>query len=181
MLLTKHAALLVAFMAVGGHAQALFRGTAEPMTGITAAPMAASAPGAALDLGAATAPITSTPSVAPQVNVPAAGPAASPETTATIPATAPTAMVPGCPDGPNCPPEPEGDGPFTEAVKEMRKEFAKCEAEGKSLEACLSDQPQPPNLSQLTQEDRAQLVQCLGSSDLSATEVRWSGCSVGAD
>jgi hypothetical protein len=63
----------------------------------------------------------------------------------------------------------------------MLKEFAKCEAKGKSLETCLSDDPPPPNLSQLTQEDPAQLVQCLGSSDLSATEVRWSGCLVGAD
>ena len=31
--------------------------------------------------------------------------------------------------GPDCPPEPEGEGPFSEAVKEMLKEFVKCEAE----------------------------------------------------
>ena len=63
----------------------------------------------------------------------------------------------------------------------MLKEFAKCEAEGKSLNSCFTDDPPPPHLSQLTQEDRAQLVQCLGSSDLSVTKVLWSGCLVGAD
>jgi hypothetical protein len=87
-------------------------------------------------------------------------------------------MLPGCPDGPDCPPEPEG---LSDADKEMLKEFAKCEAEGKSLDTCLSDDPSPAHLSQLTEEDRAQLVQCLGSSDLSATKERWSGCLVGPD
>ena len=87
-------------------------------------------------------------------------------------------MVPGCPDGPDCPPEPEG---FSDADKEMLKEFAKCEVEEKSLDRCLSDDPPPPHLGQLTQEDRAQLAQCLGSTDLSATKERWSGCLVGAD
>jgi len=180
MSLTKHVPLLVAFLVLSGHAQAQFKGMAEPIPAMPAGPMAVPAPVTAPDLGAATAPITSAPSVAPEVDVPTA-PAAAPETTGAIPATKPTVMVPGCPDGPDCPPEPEGEGPFSEAVKEMLKEFAKCEAEGKSLETCLSDHPPPPNLSQLTQEDRAQLVQCLGSSDLSATKVRWSECLVGAD
>jgi hypothetical protein len=181
MSLTKHAAFLVAFLVLSGHAQAQFKGMAEPMPAVPAAPMAVPVPVTAPDLGAATAPITSAPSVAPEVDVPTAAPAEAPGTTGAIPATTPTVMVPGCPDGPDCPPEPEGEGPFSEAVKEMLKEFAKCEAEGKSLETCLSDDPPPQNLSQLTQEDRAQLVQCLGSSDLSATKVRWSGCLVGAD
>jgi hypothetical protein len=175
---TKHAALLVAFLAVGGHAKAQFKGAAEPMPAMPAAPMAAPAPTTAPDLGIATAPITSAPNVAAEVDAPGAAPAAAPETTGAIPATAPTAMVPGCPDGPDCPPEPEGLG---DADKEMLKEFAKCEAEGKSLDRCLSDDPPPPHLGQLTQEDRAQLAQCLGSSDLSATKERWSGCLVGAD
>ena len=86
-------------------------------------------------------------------------------------------MILGCPDGPDCPPEPEGLG---DADKEVLKEFAKCAAERKSLDTCLSDDP-PPALSQLTEEDRAQLVQCLGSGDLSSTKERWSGCLVGAD
>ena len=179
MSLTKHAPLLVAFLVLSGHTQAQFKGMAEPMPAMPAAPMPA--PVTAPDLELTTAPITSAPSVAPEVYVPAAAPAAAPQTTGAIPATSPTVTVPGCPDGPDCAPEPEGEGPFSEAVKEMVREFAKCEAERKSLETCLSDNPPPPNLSRLTQEDRAQLVQCLGSTDLSATEVRWRGCLVGAD
>ena len=42
-------------------------------------------------------------------------------------------MVPGCPEAPDCPPEPEGEGPFSEAVKEVIHEFAKCEAGGSRL------------------------------------------------
>ena len=62
MLPTKHAAWLVAFLAVGGHAQAQFKGTAEPV-----APMAPTAPLTALDVGAAAAPIASAPSVGPEM------------------------------------------------------------------------------------------------------------------
>ena len=90
---------------------------------------------------------------------------------------APIAMIPGCPDGSDCPPEPEG---LSDADHEMLKEFAKCAADGKSLDMCRSDNSASA-LSQLTEEDRAQLVQCLGSSDLSNTKERWSGCIVGAD
>ena len=176
MSLAKHVAFPVAFLVLSGHAQAQFKGMAEPMPAVTAAPMAMPTPVTAPNLGAAPSPTTSAPSVAP--GVPVAAPAAAPETTGAIPATAPTAMVPGCPDGPDCPPEPEG---LSDADKEMLKEFAKCEAEGKSLDTCLSDDPSPAHLSQLTEEDRAQLVQCLGSSDLSATKERWSGCLVGPD
>jgi hypothetical protein len=171
MLPTKHAAWLVAFLAVGGHAQAQFKGTAEPV-----APMAMPAPVMAPNLGTAPSPITSAPSVAP--GVPVVAPAAAPAITGAISATTPTDVAAGCPDGPDCPPEPEG---FSDADKEMLKEFAKCEAEGKSLNACLSGDPPTPQLGQLTQEDRAQLVQCLGTSDLSTTKERWSGCLVGAD
>ena len=167
-----HAAFLVVFLVLSGHAQAQFKGVAEPTP---AAPMATPAPAMAPNLGTAPSPITSAPSVAP--GVPVVAPADAPETTGAISATAPTAMILGCPDGPDCPPEPEGLG---DADKEVLKEFAKCAAEGKSLDTCLSDDP-PPALSQLTEEDRAQLVQCLGSSDLSSTKERWSGCLVGAD
>ena len=175
MSLAKHAALLVAFLVLSGHAQAQFKGVAEPMPAVTAAPMAMPAPVTVPNLGAAPSPITSAPSVAP--GAPVAAPAAAPETTGAIPATAPTAMILGCPDGPDCPPEPEGLG---DADQEMLKEFAKCAAEGKSLDTCLSDDP-PPAVSQLTEEDRGQLAQCLGSSDLSTTKEWWSGCLVGAD
>ena len=171
MLPTKHAALLVAFLAVGGHARAQFKGT-EP-----AAPMAPTAPGTVLELGAAAAPIASAPRVGPEISPPATAPAAAPEITGAISPTTPTDVAPGCPDGPDCPPVPEG---ISDADKEMLKEFAKCAAEGKSLDTCLSDDP-PPALGELTEEDRAQLVQCLGSSDLSSTKERWSGCLVGAD
>ena len=136
MSLAKHAAFLVAFLVLSGHAQAQFKGVAEPMPAVTAAPMAMPAPVTVLNLGAAPSPITSAPSVA--TGVPVAAPAAAPETTGAIPATAPTAMIPGCPDGPDCPPEPEG---LSDADQEMLKEFAKCEAEGKSLDTCLSDDP----------------------------------------
>lgn len=181
MSLIKHAAFLVAVLVLSGHAQAQFKGVAEPMPAVPTAPTAVAPPVMAPNLGAATAPITSTPTIAAEVDAAAAARAAAPETTGAIPPPDPTEMASGCPDGPNCPPEPEGEGPFSEAVKEMLKEFAKCEAEGKSLETCLSDDPPAPHLSQLTQDDRAQLAQCLGSSDLSATKVRWSGCLVGAD
>jgi hypothetical protein len=175
MSLAKHAAFVVAFLVLSGHAQAQSKGVAEPMPAVTATPVTTPAPVMAPNLGAAPSPITSAPSVAP--GFPVVAPAAVPETTGAIRATAPTAMILGCPDGPDCPPEPEGLG---DADKEMLKEFAKCAAEGKSLDTCLSDDP-PPALSQLTEEDRAQLVQCLGSSDLSSTKERWSGCLVGAD
>ena len=178
MSLANHAAFLVAFLVLSGHAQAQFKGVAEPMPTGTAAPMAMPAPVMVRNLGAAPSPITSAPSVAPKVDVPAAAPAAAPETTGATPATAPTAMIPGCPDGPDCPPEPEG---LSDADQEMLKEFTKCEAEGKSLDRCLSDDPPSPHLGQLTQEDRARLAQCLGSSDLSTTKEWWSGCLVGAD
>ena len=175
MSLAKHAALLVAFLVLGGHAQAQIKDVAESRPAVTATPMATPAPVTVPNLGAAPSPITSAPSVA--TGVPVAARAAAPETTGAIPATAPTAMILGCPDGPDCPPEPEGLG---DADKEVLKEFAKCAAERKALDTCLSDDP-PPALSQLTEEDRAQLVQCLGSSDLSSTKERWSGCLVGAD
>lgn len=122
-----HAVLLVAFLVFGGRARAQFKGVAEPMPAMPVAPIAAPA-------GLSAAPITSAPSVEPAVGAPAAAPAAAaPDTTTAVPATAPTMMVPGCPEAPDCPPEPEGEGPFSEAVKEVIKEFAKCEAGGSRL------------------------------------------------
>jgi hypothetical protein len=96
--------------------------------------MAPTAPVTALDLGAAAAPVASAPSVGREIAAPATAPAAAPEITGAISATTPTDVAPGCPDGPDCPPEPEG---FSDTDKEMLKEFAKCEAEGKSLNTCF--------------------------------------------
>jgi hypothetical protein len=175
MLLAKHAAFLVTFLVLNGSAQAQFKGVAEPTPSEAAASKVMPVPVEAPNLRVALSANSSASSIA--LGVPVAPPAAAPETTGTIPDTAPTPTVTGCPDGPVCPPEPEGLG---DANKEMLKEFARCDAEGKSLDTCLSDDP-PPALRQLTEEDRTQLVQCLGSSDLSATKERWSGCIVGAD
>ena len=121
-------------------------------------------------------------SPAPSIDLPTATePAPAAPDTGTIAPESPSMMVPGCPGGPDCPPEPEGEGPFSEPIREALKELAKCEAEGKSLDECLSAAPPPPSLSQLTQEDRVQLSACLGSNDLAATKDRWAGCLVGAD
>ena len=178
----KRSACLVVFLIFGCPAQAQLRGMPEAVPAPPAAPMAMPAPLGAPDLGSSAAPITSAPSLKPGVDIPDAAPAAAvPDTTAAVPATAPTTMVPGCPDGPDCQPEPKGERRFNETVKEMSKEFAKCEAEGKSLVTCLFDNPPPPNLSQLSEDDRMRLMQCLGSSNLSATKARWSACLVGAD
>jgi len=70
----------------------------------------------------------------------------------------------------------EWEGPLSEAAKEILKEFAKCEVEGKSVEACLSEEPPPPQLSELSFEDLSRLRDCLGSSDLAATRDRWNSC-----
>ena len=84
-------------------------------------------------------------------------------------------MVPGCPGRAECP-EPDGEGALSEAAKELLKEFVKCEAEGKSFDQCLLDDPPPPTLTGLSDAKRVQLTSCLGSTDLSATEGFWNGC-----
>ncbi len=73
----KHAAFLVVFLVLSGHAQAQFKGVAEPMPAVTAAPIAMPAPVTVPNLGAAPSPLTSAPSVAPGVLVVA--PAAAPQ------------------------------------------------------------------------------------------------------
>ena len=55
MSLTKHAAFLVAFLVLNGHAQAQFKGMAERMPAMPAASMAVPAPVTAPDLGPTTA------------------------------------------------------------------------------------------------------------------------------
>ena len=88
----------------------------------------------------------------------------------------PPVMVPGCPGRADCPPEPEGEGPLSEAAKEILKEFAKCAAEGKPFDQCLLDDPPPPTLTGLGDDERVQLTICLGSNDLNASESLWNGC-----
>ena len=44
MSLAKHGAFLVIFLVLSGHAQAQFKGVAEPMPALTTAPMAMPAP-----------------------------------------------------------------------------------------------------------------------------------------
>jgi hypothetical protein len=121
-------------------------------------------------------PITPAPMAIPipmAIPTPAA-PAAIPTPTP-IPMAIPT-PVPGCPGRSDCPPNPEGEDALSEAAEEILKEFIKCEIEGKSVEQCLADDPSPPQLSQFSYEDLSRLTQCLGSSNLSATKDRWSGC-----
>jgi hypothetical protein len=118
-------------------------------------------------------PLTSPPSTAPT---------RAPSLELTAPAiavpTAPPAavIVPGCPGRSDCPTEREEEGPLSEAANELIKEFVKCEVEGKSLEQCLLDDPQPPMLSGLTDAERTQLTGCLGSNDLSAAREFWNLC-----
>ncbi len=81
MSLIKHAAFLVAVLVLSGHAQAQFKGVAEPMPAVPTAPTAVAPPVMAPNLGAATAPITSTPTIAAEVDAAAAARAAAPETT----------------------------------------------------------------------------------------------------
>jgi len=87
-------------------------------------------------------------------------------------------IVPGCPGRADCPPQPEAEGPLSEAAKEIIKEFVKCEAEAKSFDQCLLDDPPPSTLSSLNDDERTQLTGCLDSQDLSATRDFWEQCVV---
>lgn len=121
-------------------------------------------------------PVTPIPSF-PTPSLPAPRPAPDLNTTAIAPTgPAPPAVAPGCPGQPGCPPASEGKGPLGELAEELLKEFAKCEAEKKPIETCLSDDPPPFQLRQLSTEGLSRLTQCLGSSNLSATRDRWNGC-----
>ena len=102
-------------------------------------------------------------------------PAPSPEPTPPMVAPPAAVMVPGCPGQADCPQQPETEGPLSEAAKEIIKEFVKCEVEGKLFDQCLLDDP-PPTLSSLNDDERAQLTDCLGSQDLSATRDFWEQC-----
>jgi hypothetical protein len=118
----------------------------------------------------------------PNLALPAPAPSFAPAAHAAIaPAEPPAAaIVPACPDRPDCPkPEGEGEGPLSEAAKEILKEFAKCAAEGKPFDQCLEDDPPPPTLSSLSDDERGQLTSCLGSNDLDATQNLWVGASPG--
>ena len=122
--------------------------------------------------------LAASPISPPTMNPPPAVLAPAPSLEPTPPMAAPPAavIVPGCPGRADCPPQPETEGPFSEAAKEIIKEFVKCEAEGKSLDQCLLDDPPPPTLSSLDDDERTQLTGCLGSQDLSATRDFWEQC-----
>ena len=145
---------------------------AVPVPPMPAMPFAVPTPMPAPNLGSTTPmlPNSTPPSIAAPAT-PASPPAAAVQET-----PAPTAVVPACPNRPDCPPGANGEGPLSEAAKEILKEFAKCEAEGKSVEACLSEEPPPPQLSELSFEGLSRLRECLGSSDLAATKDRWNSC-----
>ena len=95
-----------------------------------------------------------------------------------LPTTVPpvTTVPPGCPGGPECP--TEGEGALSEAAREILEELAKCEVEGKSVEQCLSDDPPPPLLSQLSGDNLSRLTSCIGH-DLSSSRDRWAACAAG--
>ena len=122
----------------------------------------------------ALSPGQTNPSLAAPVPTPSVEP--TPPIMAAPAAPSAAVMVPGCPGRADCPPEPEGEGPLSEAAKEIIKEFVKCEVEGKSFDQCLLDDPPPPTLSRLNEDERAQLTGCLGSNDLGATRDFWDGC-----
>ena len=87
-----------------------------------------------------------------------------------------TTGSPGCPGGPEC--LPEGEGALSEAAREILEELAKCDVEGKSVEQCLSDDPPPPLLSQLSGDNLSRLTSCIGH-DLSSSRDRWAACAAG--
>ncbi|AGK56345.1 hypothetical protein HYPDE_23293 [Hyphomicrobium denitrificans 1NES1] len=118
-------------------------------------------------------PSVTRPSTAPSLAAPLI---AAPIREAPI-AAAPALVVPACPGRADCPPQAESEGTLSEAAREILKEFAKCEVEGKSLAQCLSDAPPPPRLSTLSTLERARLTDCLGSDELDSTKELWSRCA----
>jgi hypothetical protein len=83
-----------------------------------------------------------------------------------------TVVVPPCQTGETCPDQPEPKSDFEKAVEDIMNEFGKCMGEGKPLEQCLMDDPPPPVFTKTA----ADLLACLGSSDLAETKDKWEGC-----
>ena len=80
-----------------------------------------------------------------------------------------------CPGAPGCP-SVESEGTLSELAEEVLKELVKCEAEGKSLDSCVNDEPRTLRLYKLPEDQFQPLIQCLGANDLSITKARWSQC-----
>ena len=151
MLSSLRAPLLIAFFAWASPALAQFRPIEIPTM-----PMVPAMPAPMPTYPSLTIPNLTTPNLAAP-NLVAPTPALEPAApVAAAPAEAPAAavMVPGCPGRADCPPEPEGEGAL--------KEFAKCAAEGKPFDQCLLDDPPPPTLAGLSDDERVQLTSCLG-------------------
>jgi hypothetical protein len=108
--------------------------------------------------------------------MPAPTPTPMPTPTPTpIPAPSPMPSL-GCPGDPNCSTPEKGDDELSEAAKEILEELAKCEAQGKSIDECLSDYPPPPRLNDLSNEQLKRLAVCVGANALTASKDRWKGC-----
>jgi hypothetical protein len=168
MLSSLRVSLLIASFALASSAQAQFRPVeipARPIVLVTPAPMPT--------YPSLTSPSLTTPSLAAPAPLPTFEPAAP---AIAVPAAPAAIAAPGCTIGVDCPPALEGKGPLSEAAKEILKEFAKCAAEGKPFDQCLLDDPPPPTLTGLSDDERVQLTSCLGSDDLNATESLWNGC-----
>ena len=159
----------VTLVAFGGPAQAQFKVAPPiPATPAIPTPMLMAPPMPSPPLTAAPAlPLAPRPTFdVPNVSVPAVTVLPTPPAVTTI--------SPGCPEGPEC--LPEGEGALSEAAKEILEELAKCQVQGKSVEQCLSDDPPPPQLSQLSGDALSRLTSCIGY-DLSGSRDRWAGCA----
>ena len=128
-------------------------------------------------------PATPTPMLTPSPPMPMAlpTPMATPTPMPTVPAPAasvpypmPTPTGQDCTEEHDCP--HEGEGLAKEVLDELLKEFAKCEAENKSFDQCLSDDPSPPALASLSDESRFKLSECLGSNDLAQSRGSLETC-----
>lgn len=168
MLSHMRAMLSVAVFVIASSAQAQFRPVEIP-----ARPIVPAMPAPMPTYPSLTSPSLTTPSLAAPAPLPTFEPAAP---AIAAPAAPAAIAAPGCTVGVDCPPEPEGEGPLSEAAKEILKEFAKCAAEGKPFDQCLLDDPPPPTLTGLGDDERVQLTICLGSNDLNASESLWNGC-----
>ncbi len=110
--------------------------------------------------------------------MPTPAPVPSPTPTpAPIPAPSPMPSL-GCPGHPVCPTPEKSEDELSEAAKEILEELAKCEAQGKSIDECLSDYPPPPRLNDLSNEQLGRLTDCVGANSLTASKARWKRCLI---
>ena len=164
----RRSALLVAFVALSGaaHGAQSFKPTPAPAVPKPAFPT----PILPMPAPTPTTPAAPMPSpilTPPNLPAPPPAPAAQPPS---------TTVSPECPGAPGCPPLHEPEGVLSELAEEIFKELIKCEAEGKSLDSCVNDEPRPPQLYGLPGDQFNPLMECLGSNDLSVAKTRWNQC-----